>query len=95
MLKRECCAESNGKLSHPSKSATLVPQFTVEDLSLGSYRTLVKLELWFRSLRWKTCLWVELQSWVPKFTVKDLLLGRTLMIFIYRVKTIETAKKIS
>ena len=32
----------------------------------GSYRThsfLVKLEPSFQSLRWKTCLWVELQPW--------------------------------
>ena len=33
-----CSAESNGKLPHlfiPSKTATLVPEFAVEDLSLG------------------------------------------------------------
>ena len=35
MLKRECGAESNGKLLHlfiPSKTAALVPKFAVEDL---------------------------------------------------------------
>ena len=38
MLKREWGAESNGKLLHlfiPSKVATLVPVFAVEELSLG------------------------------------------------------------
>ena len=38
MLKREWGAESNGKLPHlfiPSKTATLVPEFAVEDLPLG------------------------------------------------------------
>ena len=38
MLKRECGAESNGKLPQlfiPSKIATLVPEFAVEDLPLG------------------------------------------------------------
>ena len=37
MLKREWGAESNGKLPHlfrPSKSATYVPEFTMEDLPL-------------------------------------------------------------
>ena len=35
-LKREWSAESNGKLPHlfiPSKTATLVPEFAVEDLT--------------------------------------------------------------
>ena len=34
MLKREWCAESNGKLPHsnPGKTAALVPEFAVEDL---------------------------------------------------------------
>ena len=38
MLKKEWAAEDNGKLPHlfiPSKSATLVPEFVVEDLPLG------------------------------------------------------------
>ena len=38
MLKRELGAESNGKLPYlfiPSKPATLVPEFAVEDLPLG------------------------------------------------------------
>ena len=38
MLKRDWGAESNGKLPHlfiPSKTATLVPAFAVEDLPLG------------------------------------------------------------
>ena len=38
MLKRDWGAESNGKLPHlfiPSKTATLVPEFAMEDLPLG------------------------------------------------------------
>ena len=44
MLKREWGAESNGKLPHlfiPSNTATLVPEFAVEDLSLGRTAVLV------------------------------------------------------
>ena len=44
MLKRERDAESNGKLPHlftPSKTATLVPEFAVEDLPLGKTVALV------------------------------------------------------
>ena len=44
MLKREWGAESNGKLSHlfiPSKTATLVPEFSVEDLPLDRTAVLV------------------------------------------------------
>ena len=44
MLKRESDAESNGKLPHlfiPSKTATLVPEFTVEDLPSDITATLV------------------------------------------------------
>ena len=44
MLKRELGAESNEKLPHlfiPSKIATLVPEFAVEDLPLGRTATLV------------------------------------------------------
>ena len=44
MLKREWGAVSNGKLSHlfiPSKTATLVPEFAVEDPSLDRTATLV------------------------------------------------------
>ena len=39
MLKREWGAESNGKLPHlfiPSKTTTLVPEFAVENLPLGT-----------------------------------------------------------
>ena len=38
MVKREWGAESNGKVPHlfiPSKTATLIPEFAVEDLPLG------------------------------------------------------------
>ena len=44
MLKREWGAESNGKLSHlfiPSKTATYVPEFSMEDLPLGSIAALL------------------------------------------------------
>ena len=44
MLKIEWGAESNGKLPHLfilSKIATLVPEFAVEDLSLGRNATLL------------------------------------------------------
>ena len=44
MLKREWGAESNGKLPHlfiPSKTATLVPEFAVEDLPLSRTTALV------------------------------------------------------
>ena len=44
MLKREWCAESNGKIPHliiPRKTATLVPEFAVEDLLLGRTAALV------------------------------------------------------
>ena len=56
MLKREWGKESNGKLPHlfiPSKTATLVPEFTVEDLPLSRTVTL------FLRLEWKTCPWAE------------------------------------
>ena len=44
MLKREWDAESNGKLPHlfiPSKTASLVLEFSVEDLRLGRTAALV------------------------------------------------------
>ena len=44
MVKREWGAEIDGKLSHlfiPSKTATLVPEFAVEDLPLGRTAALV------------------------------------------------------
>ena len=44
MLKREWGAESNGKLPNlfiPSKTATLAPEFAVEDLPLGRTAALV------------------------------------------------------
>ena len=44
MLKREWGAESDGKLPHifiPSKTATSVPEFAVEDLPLGRTTALV------------------------------------------------------
>ena len=56
MLKRYWGAESNGKLPHlfiPSKTASLVPEFAVEDLPLGRTTALVP------AFAAKTCLWVE------------------------------------
>ena len=44
MLKRECDAESNGKLPHlsiPSKTVAWVPEFAVEDLPLSRTAALV------------------------------------------------------
>ena len=44
MLKRAQGAKSNGKLLHlfiPSKTATLVPEFAVEDLPLGRTAALI------------------------------------------------------
>ena len=44
MLKREWGAESTGKVPHlfiPSKTATLVPKFAMEDLPLGRIAGLV------------------------------------------------------
>ena len=44
MLKREWGAESNGKLPHlfiPNKTATLVLEFSVEDMPLGRTAALV------------------------------------------------------
>ena len=52
MLKREWGAENNEKLPHlfiSSKTATLVPEFTVEDLLWA------ELQPCFLSLQWKTC----------------------------------------
>ena len=46
MLKREWGAESYGKLPHlfiPSKTATMVPEFVVDDLPLGRTATTVPL----------------------------------------------------
>ena len=57
MLKREWGAESNGKLPHlfiPSETATLIPEFAVEDLPLS--RT---AKSWFLGLQQKICPWAE------------------------------------
>ena len=32
-------------------------------VSYLTYSSLVKLQPWFLSLQWKTCLWAELQPW--------------------------------
>ena len=54
MLKREWGSESNRKLSHlfiPSKTATLVHEFAVEDLHLGRTADLVP-EFALKDLTW-------------------------------------------
>ena len=75
MLKREWGAESNGKLPHlfiPGKTATLVPEFAVEDLPLGRTATMVpELPVKYLPLGRTATL-------VPEHPVKDLPLGRTL-----------------
>ena len=56
MLKRGWGAESNGKLPNlfiPNKTATLVPEFAVEDLRLSWTAALVP------GLQWKTYPWIE------------------------------------
>ena len=73
--KEEWGAESNGKLLHlfiPSKTATLVPEFAVEDLPLGTTATLVP-ELPVKDLPLG-----RTATLVPQHPVKDLPLGRTL-----------------
>ena len=75
MLKREWGAESNGKLTHlliPSKTATLVPEFAVEDLLLGRIAALVP-EFAVKDLSLD-----RIAVLVPEFAVKDLPLGRIL-----------------
>ena len=56
MLKRESDAVNNGKLPHlfiPSKTATLVFEFAVEDCLWA------ELQPWCLNLQWKTCPWAE------------------------------------
>ena len=56
MLKREWGAESNGKLPHlfiPIKTATLVPEFAVEDLPSAELQTR------FLLFQRRTCSWAE------------------------------------
>ena len=75
MLKREWDAESNGKLPHlyiPSKTATLIPEFAVEDLPLHRTVTLVP------AFAVKDLPLHRTVTLVPAFAVKDLPLGRTL-----------------
>ena len=78
--KEEWGAESNRKLLHPfipSKTATLVPEFAVEDLPLGRTATLVP------DLPVKDLPLGRTATLVPEHPVKDLPLGRTLMILHY------------
>ena len=75
MLKREWGVQSNVKLPHlfiPSKTATLVPEFAVEDLPLGRTAALVP-EFAVEDLPLG-----RTAALVPEFAVKDLPLGRTL-----------------
>ena len=62
MLKREWGAESNGKLLHlfvPSKTATLVLKFVVEDLPLGRTAALVP-EFAVKDCSWHNTLMMKL-----------------------------------
>ena len=66
-LKREWDTESNGKLPNlfiPSKTATLVPEFAVEDLPSWA------LQPRFLRLEWRTCPWAEhpddYECWVSR-----------------------------
>ena len=73
--KEEWGAESNGKLLHlfiPSKTATFVPEFAVEDLTLGRTATLVP-ELPVKELPLG-----RTATLMPDHPVKDLPLDRTL-----------------
>ena len=77
MLKREreWGAESNGKLPHlsiPSKAATMVSEFALEDLPLIRTATLVS-EFALEDLPL-----IGTAALVPEFAVKQLPLGRTL-----------------
>ena len=75
MLKREWGVENNGKLPHlfiPSKTATLVSEFAMEDLSLGRTATLVSMFVVKDLPLGRTA------TLVSTFAVKDLPLGRTL-----------------
>ena len=77
MLKREWGVESNGKLLHlfiPSISATLVPEFGVEDLPLGRTATLVLEFALEDSPLGRTA------GLVPQFLVEDLPLGSTTIL---------------
>ena len=56
ILKRELGAQSNGKLPHlfiPGKTADLVHEFAVEDLTSAELRPR------FLHLQWRNCLWAE------------------------------------
>ena len=51
--------------------------------SYGTYSSLVKLQPWFLSFRWKTCLWAELQPWRLNFCSERTVIGQnTLMMII-------------
>ena len=72
MLKREWGAESKRKLPHlslPSKTAILVPEFAVKDLSLGRTAALVP-ESAVEDLPLS-----RTAALVPEFAVRDLPLG--------------------
>ena len=74
MKKETVGAESNRKLPHifiPSKTATLVPEFAVEDLPLDMN---CSLGAWVYSER---PAFGKTASLVPEFAVEDLPLGRT------------------
>ena len=56
--------------------------------STGCYRTyssLIKLQPRFLSLQWKICLLDRIAALIPEFAVKDLPLGRTLMMMMIMI----------
>ena len=82
ILKREWGAENNGKLPHlfiPSKTATSVPEFAMEDLPLD------ELQPWFVILQWKTCPWAK---------HSDDIVFECIYIYIYRVPFIRESPDI-
>ena len=95
ILKRKWGAESNGKIPHlfiPNKTATLVPEFSVEDLPLNRTASLVPAFAVDDLSLNRTATLVpafavddlpldRTATLVPSFTVKDLLLGRTLWLW--------------
>ena len=77
MLSESGDAESNGKLPHlfiPSKTATLGPEFVVEDLPLGRTAALVP-EFAVKDLNLG-----RTAASVPEFVMKDLPLGKNCSI---------------
>ena len=52
--------------------------------SYRTYSSLVKLQPWFLSLRWKTCLWAELRPWCLNLQESPAL-GQNILMKIYNL----------